>query len=132
MGNRVTRVVYDDDDEDDDLGFRRAMLLDLAAFSHLGGFLSRQCSILGVSSTTYISISVLIESSPFRYKINRDIHLSPEKILLTFGPFLKLKSQNPHATILTLFLNWVHETITPASVIHDHDIYGGSDDFQVL
>ena len=96
------------------------------------GFSKLAVQHFGVPSTTYISISVLIESSPFRYKIYRDIHLSPERIPLTFGPFLKLKSQNPHATILTLFLNGFHEMITPASVIHYHDIYGGSDDFQEL
>ncbi|KAF7867297.1 hypothetical protein EAF04_005380 [Stromatinia cepivora] len=36
-------------------------------------------------------------------------YLGPLKLLATFAPYLKRKSQNPHATLLALFLNVVHE-----------------------
>ena len=36
-------------------------------------------------------------------------YLGPEITLATFGPLLKCKPQNPHATIVALFLNAVHE-----------------------
>ncbi|TVY19932.1 hypothetical protein LARI1_G002648 [Lachnellula arida] len=36
-------------------------------------------------------------------------YLGPHKTLFTFGPLLKTKSQNTHATLLTLFLNATHE-----------------------
>ncbi|ESZ89523.1 hypothetical protein SBOR_10093 [Sclerotinia borealis F-4128] len=39
-------------------------------------------------------------------------YLGPEKLPATFAPCLKRKSQNPHATLLALFLNSVHECST--------------------
>ncbi|PQE03580.1 MYND finger family protein [Rutstroemia sp. NJR-2017a BVV2] len=39
-------------------------------------------------------------------------YLGPEKLLKTFSPLLKRKSQNPHATILGLFLNAARECLT--------------------
>jgi flagellar biosynthesis regulator FlaF len=36
--------------------------------------------------------------------------MGPYKTLTTFSPLLKRKSQNPHATLLALFLNAMHET----------------------
>ena len=36
-------------------------------------------------------------------------YLGPEITLATFGPLLKRKPENPHATIVALFLNAVHE-----------------------
>ncbi|CZR65732.1 uncharacterized protein PAC_15632 [Phialocephala subalpina] len=44
-------------------------------------------------------------------------HLGPAATLSTFGPMLKRKAQNPHATLLTLFINAVHESITPLDEI---------------
>ncbi|KAF8860575.1 hypothetical protein BDZ45DRAFT_619601 [Acephala macrosclerotiorum] len=40
-------------------------------------------------------------------------HLGPAATLSTFGPMLKRKAQNPYATLITLFINAVHEVITP-------------------
>ncbi|KAI9651810.1 MAG: hypothetical protein M1829_002440 [Trizodia sp. TS-e1964] len=37
-------------------------------------------------------------------------YLGPQATLAIFGPLLKPKSQNPHATLIVLFLNAVHET----------------------
>ncbi|KAF7928559.1 uncharacterized protein EAE98_005615 [Botrytis deweyae] len=39
-------------------------------------------------------------------------YIGPQKLLMTFAPYLKRKSQNPHATLLALFLNAVHESRT--------------------
>ncbi|PQE06221.1 MYND finger family protein [Rutstroemia sp. NJR-2017a BBW] len=39
-------------------------------------------------------------------------YLGPENLLKTFSPLLKRKSQNPHATILGLFLNAARECLT--------------------
>lgn len=36
---------------------------------------------------------------------------------MTFAPYLKRKSQNPHATLLALFLNAVHESRTDKDYI---------------
>ncbi|TVY40387.1 hypothetical protein LSUB1_G002857 [Lachnellula subtilissima] len=36
-------------------------------------------------------------------------YLGPHQTLITFGPLLKIKLQNTHATLLTLFLNATHE-----------------------
>jgi hypothetical protein len=41
-------------------------------------------------------------------------YLGPVKTLETFSPLLKQPSQNPHATLITLFLNAVDEVSTPA------------------
>lgn len=43
--------------------------------------------------------------------------VGPKAALMTFGPLLKLPSENPHATLLTLFLNAVHEVFTDADNI---------------
>ncbi|APA07182.1 hypothetical protein SS1G_04092 [Sclerotinia sclerotiorum 1980 UF-70] len=43
-------------------------------------------------------------------------YLGPPKLLATFAPYLKQKSQNPHATLIALFLNAVHEYYDA----HDH------------
>jgi len=36
--------------------------------------------------------------------------MGPKKTLTTFSPLLRRKTLNPHATLLTLFLNATHET----------------------
>ncbi|KAH0565170.1 hypothetical protein GP486_001434 [Trichoglossum hirsutum] len=40
-------------------------------------------------------------------------YIGPQTTLSTFGPLLKRKTQNSHATLLALFLNAVHEVSTP-------------------
>ncbi|MCJ1307220.1 hypothetical protein MMC25_000866 [Agyrium rufum] len=39
-------------------------------------------------------------------------YLGPQMTLATFGPLLKIKAENPHATLLLLFLNAIHEVST--------------------
>lgn len=41
------------------------------------------------------------------------------KLLTTFAPYLKRKSQNPHATLLALFINAVHECSTVEDYLGD-------------
>ncbi|KAF7905570.1 uncharacterized protein EAF01_006091 [Botrytis porri] len=45
-------------------------------------------------------------------------YIGPRKLLMTFAPYLKRKSQNPHATLLALFLNAVHESRTEKDYIY--------------
>lgn len=40
-------------------------------------------------------------------------YLGPEATLTTFGPLLKRSAENPNATLVTLFLNAVHEVYSP-------------------
>jgi len=40
-------------------------------------------------------------------------YLGPEITLVTFGPLLKRKTENPNATIVALFLNAVYEIYSP-------------------
>ena len=40
-------------------------------------------------------------------------YLGPEVTLTTFGPLLKRSAENPNATLVTLFLNAVHEVYSP-------------------
>ena len=44
--------------------------------------------------------------------------LGPETTLATMSPLLKPKSDNPHATIVALFLNAVHEVEDPCATRH--------------
>ncbi|KAB8302796.1 hypothetical protein EYC80_006141 [Monilinia laxa] len=44
-------------------------------------------------------------------------YIGPVKLLTTFAPYLKRKSQNPHATLLALFINVVHECSTPEDYV---------------
>ncbi|KAF7958784.1 hypothetical protein EAE96_002317 [Botrytis aclada] len=44
-------------------------------------------------------------------------YIGPRKLLMTFAPCLKRKSHNPHATLLALFLNAVHESRTEKDYI---------------
>ena len=40
-------------------------------------------------------------------------YLGPEATLAAFGPLFKLKTENPSATLVALFLNAVHEVCSP-------------------
>ncbi|KAA8576352.1 hypothetical protein EYC84_006485 [Monilinia fructicola] len=46
-------------------------------------------------------------------------YIGPVKLLTTFAPYLKRKSQNPHATLLALFINAVHECSTVEDYLGD-------------
>ncbi len=45
-------------------------------------------------------------------------YLGPNVTLSTFGPMLKRKSENPHATLITLFLNAVMEETNLGEHLH--------------
>ena len=44
-------------------------------------------------------------------------YLGPGITLDTFGPLLKLKTQNPNATLVALFLNAMHEAHSPLDLL---------------
>lgn len=70
--------------------------------------------------------TMLTKFSHFSYLASRTRgYLGPQRTLATFGPLLKRKTQNPHAMILTPFMNAVYEVSTDMDQVSS--LMSGSD-----